>query len=84
VVLTLLLAGCSTHPIVNTLDFFKPGKMYANEVEPYGGVLNQGSILTPGSGLPGITDLPPTVPSVVPPPVPLPGGAVPPPPAFPK
>jgi len=77
----LTLGGCSTHPIADTLDFFKPGKMYPNEVEPYGGVLvQQGSILAPG--VPG----PPTAPGIVPPPVPLPGtpgGSVPPPPAFP-
>jgi hypothetical protein len=78
----LVLGGCSTHPIVDTLDFFKPGKMYPNEVEPYGGVLiQQGSILAPG--IPGP---PPTAPGIVPPAVPLPGtpGAnVPPPPSFP-
>jgi hypothetical protein len=81
VLFVLMLVGCSTHPIVDTLDFIRPGKMYPNEVEPYGGVLiQQGSILTPGA--PG----PPTVPGIVPPPVPLPGtpgGSVPPPPAFP-
>jgi hypothetical protein len=81
VLFVLMLVGCSTHPIVDTLDFIRPGKMYPNEVEPYGGVLiQQGPILTPGvQGLP-------TVPGIVPPPVPLPGspaGNVPPPPAFP-
>ena len=83
----LLLAGCSTQPIVNTLDYFKPGKMYPNDVTPYGGVLiQQGSVVGPGGG-PGFPDPPPTIPGVVPPPVPLPGtpaGPVPPPPAFPK
>jgi hypothetical protein len=83
---TLLLAGCSTQPIVNTLDFFKPGKMYANDVEPYGGVLlQQGSVVGP-VGSAGFPDPPPTIPGVVPPPVPLlgtPGGPAPP-PAFPK
>jgi hypothetical protein len=84
---TLLLMGCSTHPVVNTLDFFKPGKMYPNDVDPYGGVLlQQGSVVGPSAG-PGFADPPPTIPAVVPPPVPVPGipaGAMPPPPAFPK
>jgi hypothetical protein len=76
----LFFAGCSTHPITNTLDFFKPGKMYANEVEPYGGVcIPQGPVVAPAplGPLPG-------VPNVIPPPVPLPGSpAGAPPPSFP-
>jgi hypothetical protein len=86
----LLFSGCSTHPIVDTLDFFHPGKMYPNDVPPYGGVcVNQGAILAPlppvvvvpPSG-PGV--VPPPGPGVVPPPVPLPGNpGAPPAPAFP-
>ena len=79
----LVLPGCSTHPVTNMYDFFKPGKLYANEVEPYGGVcIQQGPVVAPGLS-PNVTT--PNVPNVVPPPVPLPGspsGAAPP-PAFP-
>jgi hypothetical protein len=77
----VFLAGCSTHPIANIQDYFRPGKMYPNEVEPYGGVcIQQGAVLVPGPVAP-----PPNLPAVVPPPVPLPGttGAAAPPPAFP-
>ena len=41
----LLLAGCSTHPVVDVMDFFQPGKMYRNDVPPYGGVCGR-----PGCG----------------------------------
>jgi len=68
--LVVLAVGCSTQPIVNTLDFFKPGKMYPNEVEPYGGVLQQGAVLAPGPL--GLPETPPIGPGVIPPPVPLP------------
>ena len=71
------------------MDFFRPGKMYANQVPPYGGVCGvQGGVLAPGFTAvppagPGVV-LPPG-PGVVPPPVPLPGnpGGPAPPPAFP-
>src|SRR5580704_15791837 len=86
-VVVLLLAGCSTHPVVDVMDFFQPGKMYRNDVPPYGGVCGaQGAVLAPGpTGPTGPTIVPPSGPGpgVVPPPVPLPGnpgGAVPPPP----
>jgi hypothetical protein len=75
----LFALGCSTHPVTNTLDFFKPGKMYANEVAPYGGVcIQQGPVIAPGVTVPPIV-----VPDVVPPPVPLPGAGEGPPPSFP-
>jgi hypothetical protein len=66
----LLLAGCSTHPIADIMDFSRPGHMYANEVNPYGGVCgNQGPVLAPGLNVAP----PPVVPGggVVPPAVPL-------------
>jgi hypothetical protein len=70
----LFLAGCSTHPIADVMDFARPGRMYANEVNPYGGVCgNQGAVLAPGVG---VAPPPPPFPAsggVVPPPVPLPG-----------
>jgi len=78
ILLPLLAVGCSTHPITNTLDFFLPGKMYPNDVEPYGGVcIQQGPVVAPG-----IT-VPPPVVNVVPPPVPLAGTGAAPPPSFP-
>jgi hypothetical protein len=68
----LLLAGCSTHPVVDVMDFLHPGKMYRDEVTPYGGVCGpQGAVLGPGLG----PCPPPSGPGVVPPPVPLPGTA---------
>src|ERR1700722_1816282 len=69
-----VLAGCSTAPIANTLDFFCPGKMYPNTVTPYGGVaIPQGPILAPAPGLViGGVPLPPG-PSPVPAAVPVPG-----------
>jgi hypothetical protein len=89
--LALLLTGCSTHPIADVMDFWRPGRMYANTVDPYGGVCGQhGAILIPGAAPPAPpcppVPPPPSTPGVVPPPVPLPGspgGPVPPPPAFP-
>jgi hypothetical protein len=69
--LVFLLAGCSTAPIANTLDFFCPGKMYPNTVTPYGGVaIPQGPILPP---TPGLTIGVPMPPSPVPGPIPVPG-----------
>ena len=80
ILFALLLTGCSTNPIVDTMDFFHPGKLYPNQVDPYGGVCGpQGAVLAPGIGTAPDCPVPPiaTVPGVVPPPVPLP------PPAFP-
>ena len=76
--LALFAVGCSTHPVTNALDFFKPGHMYPNEVEPYGGVcIPQGPVVAPA------IVVPPPVTNVVPPPVPLPGTGAAPPPSFP-
>jgi hypothetical protein len=66
--LLLLLAGCSTHPLTDTCDFLKPGKLYKTTVTPYGGVaIPQGPIIPPAPnisvGPPGvITPGPPTIP----------------------
>ena len=76
VLAALLLAGCSTHPIVDMMDFLQPGKMYRDDVTPYGGVCNtQGAILAPTQ--PFCPPVPPVAPGpgVVPPPVPLPGNS---------
>ncbi|MBX9680526.1 MAG: hypothetical protein K2X38_17350 [Gemmataceae bacterium] len=63
------LTGCvSTRPCVDIKDYFKPGRLYANKVSPYGGVSRpQGPSLTP----PGGGYVPSTA---VPPPVPIVGG----------
>jgi hypothetical protein len=69
------LAGCSTHPLVDTLDFFKPGKLYSDKkVQPYGGVaIPQGPIVPVAPVFPaGVVPLPPGS-GAVPPPAPLPG-----------
>ncbi len=34
----LCLAGCSTAPIADFLDFFKPGRLGPEQTPPYGGV----------------------------------------------
>jgi hypothetical protein len=66
----LLLAGCSTHPICDVKDYFRPGKIGPNKVQPYGGVcIPQGPITGPGPSLPSVPAI--NVP-VVPPPAPLP------------
>jgi hypothetical protein len=93
----ILLAGCSTHPVGDMLDYFKPGKLYSDgKTVPYGGVCqNQGPVLGPGAGGPPQINVGPPAPlgPVVPPPVPItapvgPGGPTvpppPPPPTFPR
>ncbi|HZZ80072.1 MAG TPA: hypothetical protein VFE62_16280 [Gemmataceae bacterium] len=72
--LLCLLAGCSTHPLVDTCDFFQPGKLYKTTVTPYGGVaIPQGPIIpaAPNIGV-GPPAAIPTGP-LIPPPAPLPG-----------
>jgi hypothetical protein len=74
--LLLLLAGCSTAPVADLLDFFRPGRIAAGKAAPRGGVC--------GPQQPG-----PPVPApdaAVLPPAGLPVGSAPgaiPPPAFP-
>lgn len=92
-VLVAVSAGCTTHPIAGLLDYYAPGRVSKNEVQPYGGVcIPQGPIQPPPPLPAPITLQPPAPPqAVVPPPAPLPGsaplpappGTVPPPPAFP-
>ena len=81
ILLLCLLAGCSTHPLVDTLDFFKPGKLGQVTVQPYGGVnIPQGPIV-PGAPLVPVIGTPVPIvqpgPAVVPPPVALPGADMP-------
>lgn len=76
--LLCLLSGCSTHPLVDMCDFFKPAKLGPNTVVPYGGVaIPQGPIIP---AAPNIAVGPPAVlpgGAVVPPPAALPGNAPP-------
>ena len=37
-VLLCCLVGCSSHPLVEVCDYFKPGHLYPDRVTPYGGV----------------------------------------------
>lgn len=90
------LAGCSTHPAGDVLDFFKPGRIYTDgKTTPYGGVCQpQGPLIGPGAGGPPQINVGPPTPivpdapvaPVIPPPVPItatpspPGGPLVPPP----
>ena len=67
-----LIAGCSTAPIADTLDFFKPGHLYPDRVPtPYGGVC-----IRQGPGPTATTpSLPPPQVQIVPPAAPLPPGS---------
>jgi hypothetical protein len=71
--LLCFVSGCSTHPIADLCDYFKPGKMGPNLVQPYGGVaIPQGPIVPPAPNFPGGPIIP--VPGgVIPPPATLPG-----------
>jgi hypothetical protein len=74
ILLVCFLAGCSTHPIVDACDYFRPGKLGKTTVQPYGGVaIPQGAIVPPAPniaiGPPGLVPGPP----IVPPPAALPG-----------
>ena len=70
--LLCVLSGCSTHPVVDLCDYFRPGKLGPTTVTPYGGVaIPQGAIIpfAPSISVGPPADLRP----VVPPPAPLPG-----------
>jgi len=75
ILLVCFLAGCSTHPLVDLCDFFKPGRVGPTKVQPYGGVaIPQGPIVPVAPVIPGVAPVPPAFPGgVIPPPVPLPG-----------
>jgi len=64
--LLLLLAGCSTAPFADLLDFFSPGKFRAGQGAPYGGVCipQGGSIAAPAVHVPAAPAVPvPAVPA---------------------
>jgi hypothetical protein len=69
----LLLAGCSTAPVADLLDWCKPGRLCPDATAPYGGVCGP----TPGGGAAGLP-APPAVPGPVFPPG---GSAIAPPPS---
>ncbi len=80
----LLLAGCSTAPIADLLDFFRPGRLEVGKTAPYGGVCipQGGPVATPAIVVPAPAPQPvvaaPLGAPQVPPPAPAPrGGAVP-------
>jgi formin 2 len=86
-IVLLALAGCSTAPLADFLDFVAPGRIPKKGGEPYGGVCQpQGG--TPGApGVPGGGVIPPPAApgaGVIPPPAGVnptpPGGGVIPPP----
>jgi len=82
----LLLCGCSTHPVMDFLDYWSPGKLSKGKAQQHGGVcLPQGNFpqtVPAGPAVPSIAvPAPPVVPgpnpppppaTVVPPPAPLP------------
>jgi hypothetical protein len=82
--LLLLMAGCSTAPVADVMDYFSPGRLDKPQVTPYGGVCQ-----TPGQGPPlnaiPIGGPPPAFPAGIPtgPPPAAGPGTLPPPPAFP-
>jgi hypothetical protein len=47
-VLVLFLAGCSTAPVADLLDYFTPGKLEPGKVAPYGGVCGPQQVGAPG------------------------------------
>jgi hypothetical protein len=75
-VLFLLSAGCSTAPLADTLDYFKPGKIEAGGAPPYGGVCSpQPGGLVAAPGAPAAPVIGPTIPP--PPPSGAPSGVLP-------
>ena len=48
-VLLLLVAGCSTAPVADLMDYFKPGRIDQG-MPPYGGVCQPRQIVPPSPG----------------------------------
>lgn len=73
----VLLGGCSTAPCYDLMDCLKPGKMYKDQVTPYGGVCIPGQGTLPIGAAPcPVPNLPstPAVPvPVIPGPAPISG-----------
>ncbi len=60
----LWFAGCSTAPVADTLDFFKPGKLDPAKAVPHGGVCGPQAPLglpcPPGTAAPALPAVPVT------------------------
>src|SRR5437016_12318442 len=78
--LLLFRSGCSTAPVADMLDYFKPGKFEQGKAAPYGGVCGPqqaGAIVVPpqpfaaGPAVPGPAGIP-TLGNANPPSTPLP------------
>src|SRR5258708_7208976 len=86
--LLLLMAGCSTAPVADVMDYFSPGRLDKAQVTPYGGVCLQLAKGPPLNAIPiGGALPPPSLPGtgtiVVPPPGAPSGAPAIPPPNFP-
>ena len=94
----LVGTGCSSHPLVDVCDYFKPGHLYPDRVTPYGGVcLRQGPgpivtnpainnpLIPPAVPFQPLPNMPISVPTLPPPGgvVPVPSVPQPPQPSFP-
>jgi hypothetical protein len=83
----LLCAGCSTAPIADVLDYFKPGKLEPAQAAPYGGVClprpvcppAPGAVILPPGASPAGPALPGPAPSTAPGTLPPQGTPLPPP-----
>ncbi len=74
----LFLAGCSTAPLADLMDFFSPGRLAAPTVAPYGGVCNPQPLIPPPVGS---IPAPAPAPILAAPVAPVPGPPVAPPPS---
>src|SRR5262245_43136483 len=81
--LLLLVGGCSTAPIADLLDFFKPGSIGPEKNAPYGGVCVPQPLAPPAGTAPCPVPPPPgppaAAPVATPPPPPPPVATAPPP-----
>jgi hypothetical protein len=74
VLLAVSVSGCSTMPVADVLDFFKPARLGAERTPPYGGVCAPTPV---GAGAPAPVPIPaspplPTPVSPAAPPAPVP------------
>src|SRR5260370_20271490 len=71
------LAGCSTAPVADLMDYFSPGRLGSETTPPYGGVAAPypgGQSVPPGAVVsPGLPPLPPAPPATSAPPADLTG-----------
>jgi hypothetical protein len=70
-VVLLLMAGCSTAPVADVMDYFSPGRLDKPQVTPYGGVCLQPNQGPPLNAIPiggPIPNFPPMGATTAPPP----------------